>query len=772
MAKRYSGHRPEDQPVYWRPTMLDFDSRRLFIPTMSGSPTPHPSLTPSIAATYVVAASDAPAAWKARADAVCDGTADQVQIQAGLDLGYDVLLSPGTFNISATITFDTNNYLRGCGWGTILTSSTAYLKFIAATGSDGSEKTGITLANFQIDGTDSNGIDKGIEFEYVDHSLIWNVYSHGFSDGSNGCGIILITSDYCRVIRNLCTSNLAGIEISSSDNSIITQNTCKSNSYGVWLYSADYNIVALNTCILNDSHGIYLETSNHNTLQINTCKENSQETTNTYDDINLNASDYNNIQGNICRAGGQTNKPKYGINISGATCGGNTVVNNDLYDDGFGTGGYNDSGTDTITVHPGIDDTPVDSELYQPISSNWAYDHINAADPHPVYYLTSEVDAAIDADIATHAAAADPHAGYVKESEFTQDGGILVGTGAGTFQEEAPATARTSLEVPGTTLAEVTLYVDAGSGSDDNPGTSGSPKATIQGALDSLPTIIGHTCTICVRGQQDYAEGNTPLDFSRFTTNARIVIKAVNSSDEDMYDNGKATGGGADDLDDSGASWSADQFNGAYLMIYEGTGKGQIREILDTESNRIVISTGATDWDTNPDNTSYYAIIGGATMNGTGTYHVYMEGKLVDIYGFRHTGATTADIGYYYASAGNAYYNYCDESVRGVVAFYHGEVNGFYNFYDTTTVGCQASYGSICVYRASVMDGGTYGMLLTDMSECICSNSAGYDLYFNGCTTGVLMGLSACDNLLGNEWNGCGTDINPAVPTGTLAWYD
>lgn len=39
----------------------------------------------------------------------------------------------------------------------------------------------------------------------------------------------------------------------------------------------------------------------------------------------------------------------------------------------------------------------------------------------------------------------DDHPQYVKDSEFTQVGGILVGTGAGTFQEETGATVRSSI---------------------------------------------------------------------------------------------------------------------------------------------------------------------------------------------------------------------------------------------------------------------------------------------------------------------------------------
>jgi hypothetical protein len=57
-------------------------------------------------AALVVAAVDAPAWVIESADYVCDGTADQVQIQAALDAlpatGGKVELSSGTFNISSS----------------------------------------------------------------------------------------------------------------------------------------------------------------------------------------------------------------------------------------------------------------------------------------------------------------------------------------------------------------------------------------------------------------------------------------------------------------------------------------------------------------------------------------------------------------------------------------------------------------------------------------------------------------------------------------------
>lgn len=62
----------------------------------------------------------------------------------------------------------------------------------------------------------------------------------------------------------------------------------------------------------------------------------------------------------------------------------------------------------------------------------------------------AETGAILEADLDhgnLQGLADDDHTQYIKDSEFTQDSGILVGTGAGTFQEETGATLRTSIGV-------------------------------------------------------------------------------------------------------------------------------------------------------------------------------------------------------------------------------------------------------------------------------------------------------------------------------------
>jgi parallel beta-helix repeat protein len=280
--------------------------------------------------TLYVAAANASDRARAQADFLCTGVNDHLIIQAALDAlpaaGGMVFLSEGTFHCEAQINLDSNQTLKGCGRNTILTTATADLVFLSAVGGAGTELTGIVIADMQIDGGAGAVSDCGIYFEYVDYSFIFNVYSrrHASGTGTYLVGIILVNSDF----------------------NTVTGNTCQGNGYdGIALVMSSTNTVTGNTCQGNGGSGIVLGMSSTNTVTGNTLTENSQSATNTYDDIYLESSDYNNIQANTCRAGALANKPRYGINISNATCDKNVIIGNDLYDDGFGTGSFNDAGT-------------------------------------------------------------------------------------------------------------------------------------------------------------------------------------------------------------------------------------------------------------------------------------------------------------------------------------------------------------------------------------------------------------------------------------------
>ena len=291
----------------------------------------------------------------ANCDYLCDGVNDHVQIQVAIDAlpatGGEIRLLDGTYNVEVTINLDTNQTIRGNGKNTILTTSTADLVFLSAVGGAGTEKTGIAITDLQIDGGAGGISDAGIFFNYVDYSFIQNIYSrrHTSGAGSHISGVHLLNSDFNQIVNNTCQGNGVGIRFITSTNNIVSGNTCQGNiDAGIYFYTSTNNTISGNTCQGNDFTGIFLDTSANNIVSDNTLTENSQDTTNDSDDIYLGASDYNNIQGNTCRAGALVNKPRYGINIDDAASDGNLVINNDIYNDAFGTSSLNDSGTGTI----------------------------------------------------------------------------------------------------------------------------------------------------------------------------------------------------------------------------------------------------------------------------------------------------------------------------------------------------------------------------------------------------------------------------------------
>ena len=317
---------------------------------MPGESIPQGLWLPPRTATLVVAASNSSDRGRAQADFVCDGVNDHIEIQAALDAlpatGGEVFLLDGTYNIEASLALDSYQTLRGCGRNTILTTTTADLDIITATGGDGSEKVGILIADLCVDGQ-AGGVagGEGIYLTYVDYSKItnaWllnNAYGIDLKNSSNNTvtgntcqgnlieGIWLYHSNNNTITGNTCQgNNCNGICLYNSNNNTITGNTCQGNGEdgiyleysnsnnitgntcqgnldgGIWLYHSNNNTITGNTCQGNGEDGIYLDNSNSNNITGNTCIENSQTNDNAYANIWLGSSDYNLIASNLCRA--------------------------------------------------------------------------------------------------------------------------------------------------------------------------------------------------------------------------------------------------------------------------------------------------------------------------------------------------------------------------------------------------------------------------------------------------------------------------------------
>jgi len=278
-------------------------------------------VSPGRTATVIVAALGSSLQAKAQADFVCDGVNDHVEIQAAIDVlpatGGEVKLLEGTYNIEATINLDSYQTLRGCGRNTNLATVTANLTFLSAVGGAGTEKTGIIVADLQIDGGAGAISDYGISFYYVDYSFIQNVYSRRHAS----CGMLLENSDFNTIEGNVCQGNSDGIRLHISNNNTITGNNCPGNDYGIRLRdTCSNNTVVGNTCIGN-TDGIQLYGSSNNTVTGNTCQGGAAV------GINLTASsDNNTVTGNTCQG-----NSSHGITLTGSdnnTISGNTFQGN------------------------------------------------------------------------------------------------------------------------------------------------------------------------------------------------------------------------------------------------------------------------------------------------------------------------------------------------------------------------------------------------------------------------------------------------------------
>jgi len=111
----------------------------------------------------------------------------------------------------------------------------------------------------------------------------------------------------------------------------------------------------------------------------------------------------------------------------------------------------------------------------------------------------------------------------------------------------------------------------------------------------------------------------------------------MDTSDNELFDDGTATGGSATTLQDTTKSWTTDFWAGGWVFIWQGTGAGEIRAISANTANTLTIASGTT-----PDTTSDYVIIK-TTIDGNATavncFNNFADN--VRIEGFRIRNATS-----------------------------------------------------------------------------------------------------------------------------------
>lgn len=135
--------------------------------------------------TFLVAASDASASSKARADYICDGVDDQVQINAAIAAlpagGGRVVLSEGTFLISDTISDQgkSNVALVGQGDSTIIKLADNTITVVALVQIELTNVSGWMLADFKYDGNRANQVQvlssHAVHLDQVTNSIVKNV---------------------------------------------------------------------------------------------------------------------------------------------------------------------------------------------------------------------------------------------------------------------------------------------------------------------------------------------------------------------------------------------------------------------------------------------------------------------------------------------------------------------------------------------------------------------------------------------------------------------
>ena len=311
------------------------------------------------------------AGWTAvDCDYLCDGTADQTEINAAITAlpvtGGEIVILDGTYNITAKIDVTKDNVsIRGNGNATILKrmyNSSVDEGVITLT-----SRSRCKIANLQVDGNRSS------------YTKIYNhgIYLSGSSNNTitgntcnnNSSGIYLssssnnnnVTGNTCNnnrpssgirvhtssnnnnVTGNTCNNNSRGIYLSGSSNNTITGNTCNNNNQGIDFYASSNNTATGNACNNNDS-GIYLSDSSNNPVTGNTCNNNNQG-------IILGNSRNNTVTGNACIRGtglaADYTSGQYTILIGGTDNSYNLISNNNC----MGKAVTNEGGTGNTLVN-------------------------------------------------------------------------------------------------------------------------------------------------------------------------------------------------------------------------------------------------------------------------------------------------------------------------------------------------------------------------------------------------------------------------------------
>ena len=222
---------------------------------------------PPRTAIYVVAAADSPAHARAQADYVCDGVADNVEIQAAINAlpaaAGVIYLCPGTFHIAARLELHSNMQLLGSGMGatTLFAVNGLNTNVVYAL-----NRTALRIADFSVNGNgpnQANDAATGIFFStctlsIMDNVQVYDTYRHGMA--------LYVSTDCiiqnCRVSGALGGTTPHGIAIYNGSHRA-TVKGCWLNSnatHGIVIYQATHGVRILD-CVTNSNGSMGVTTS-------------------------------------------------------------------------------------------------------------------------------------------------------------------------------------------------------------------------------------------------------------------------------------------------------------------------------------------------------------------------------------------------------------------------------------------------------------------------------------------------------------------------------
>lgn len=230
--------------------------------------------------------------WTGQADYFCDGTNDEVEIQAAIDYidslgGGCVYILQGDYNLSSSIVLCNNLLFNGDGPKTKLVQSSSYSKIL-----DCSTLSNITIADIFIYG-------------YTYSTSIYGIYGNGNNIICSRC-----------IIANCATGIYYINSISSSE--------VYSCTIGI---NSAYNILG---CSVHDCYSSGISGGNISTCTVNNCSDNI---IGTYGNNIVNNYSYNGFSGILLRDnstcnGNYCSGNTYGIQIAGTAIGKNVVTGN------------------------------------------------------------------------------------------------------------------------------------------------------------------------------------------------------------------------------------------------------------------------------------------------------------------------------------------------------------------------------------------------------------------------------------------------------------